>query len=212
MGLMERVAALVRANLNDLVEKADDPERVLRQVISDMDNQLLQVKTQVARAVAHEQLLMRQKADADDAAAESVRRAELAVSRGNDDAARRALAQADTCRRTGASIEAQLAAQRSEAETFRRAYKTLEQKLGETSARCDALIAQDRRSRLARGSGAANVPQSILDSLRDRPVGEAFAAAKAALSSRTTDERLDDLDRDDRIEALLRELKQRKRG
>lgn len=212
MGLMERVAALVRANLNDLVEKADDPDRVLRQVIADMENQLLQVKTQVARAVAHEQHLVRRRAETEEAVSDSMRRAELAVSRGNDDAARRELAQADAGRRAAATIDAQLGAQRSEAETLRRAYKSLEQKLAETSARCEDLIAEDRRSRIAHRSGAAGAPRSILDSLRDKPVDEAFAAAKAALSTRTTDERIDDLERDDRIEALLRELKQRKRG
>ena len=56
MALLERVAALVRANLNDLIDKAEDPEKMIKQVILDMENQLLQIKTQVAIAIADEHL------------------------------------------------------------------------------------------------------------------------------------------------------------
>ena len=52
MALLERVSTLVRANLNDLIDKAEDPEKMIKQVILDMQNQLLQVKTQVAIAIA----------------------------------------------------------------------------------------------------------------------------------------------------------------
>ena len=57
MALLERVSTLVRANLNDLIDKAEDPEKMLKQVIIDMQNQLLQVKTQVALALADQHLL-----------------------------------------------------------------------------------------------------------------------------------------------------------
>ena len=57
MALLERVATLVRANLNDLIDKAEDPEKMIKQVILDMQNQLLQVKTQVAIAIADQHVL-----------------------------------------------------------------------------------------------------------------------------------------------------------
>ena len=57
MALLERVGTLVRANLNDLIDKAEDPEKMIKQVILDMRNQLMQVKTQVAVAMADEHLL-----------------------------------------------------------------------------------------------------------------------------------------------------------
>src|ERR1039457_5032318 len=57
MALLERVATLVRANLNDLVDKAEDPEKMIKQVILDMQNQLLQVKTQVAISIADQHVL-----------------------------------------------------------------------------------------------------------------------------------------------------------
>ncbi|MGD0546519.1 MAG: PspA/IM30 family protein, partial [Terracidiphilus sp.] len=57
MALLERVSTLLRANLNDLIDKAEDPERMLKQIVLDMENQLMQVKTQVAIAIADEHLL-----------------------------------------------------------------------------------------------------------------------------------------------------------
>ena len=57
MALLERVSTLVRANLNDLIDKAEDPEKMIKQVTLDMQNQLLQVKTQVAIAIADQHLL-----------------------------------------------------------------------------------------------------------------------------------------------------------
>jgi phage shock protein A len=92
MALLERVSTLVRANLNDLIDKAEDPEKMIKQVILDMQNQLLQVKTQVAIAIA-DQHLLDQEAEREhgDAAEEWVRKAELAVDKKQDDLARGAL-------------------------------------------------------------------------------------------------------------------------
>jgi DNA-binding protein Fis len=79
MSLLDRVSTLLRANLNDLVEKAEDPERMLKQVVLDMENQLMQVKTQVAIAIADQHLLEKKKAEHGQQAAEWHRKAELAV-------------------------------------------------------------------------------------------------------------------------------------
>src|SRR4029079_13253688 len=94
MGLMERVSALVRANLNDLIDKAEDPEKMLKQVILDMENQLLQVKTQVAISIADEHLLARRRTENEASIAEWMRKAELAVDKKDDELARAALERA----------------------------------------------------------------------------------------------------------------------
>ena len=57
MALLERVSTLIRANLNDLIDKAEHPEKMIKQVMLDMENQLMQVKTQVAIAIADQHLL-----------------------------------------------------------------------------------------------------------------------------------------------------------
>ena len=88
MALLERVSTLIRANLNDLVDKAEEPEKMIKQIILDMQNQLLQVKTQVAIAIADEHLLTKKRTEHEREAAEWRRKAELAVQKGMDDLAR----------------------------------------------------------------------------------------------------------------------------
>ena len=79
MALLERVSTLIRANLNDLIDKAEDPEKMIKQVILDMQNQLLQVKTQVAIAIADQHLLEKRRKENEEKTADWMRKAELAV-------------------------------------------------------------------------------------------------------------------------------------
>jgi phage shock protein A len=88
MAILERVSTLVRANLNDLIDRAEDPEKMIKQVILDMENQLLQVKTQVAISMADQHLLQKKRTEHQDRAAEWMRKAELAVDKHQDDLAR----------------------------------------------------------------------------------------------------------------------------
>src|SRR5579864_7007009 len=91
MNLLERVLTLLRANLNSMVEKADDPESVLRQLQLDMRNQLVQVKTQVATAIAESRKLQSRSKEKKAEAEAWMKKAEQAIQQNNDDAARAAL-------------------------------------------------------------------------------------------------------------------------
>src|SRR5712691_79143 len=113
MGLMERVSALVRANLNDLVDKAEDPEKMLKQVILDMENQLIQVKTQVAVAIADEHLLNKRLNENAANRGEWMRKAELAVDKRDDALARAALERCESYRIAGEALDEQLSEQRA---------------------------------------------------------------------------------------------------
>src|ERR1700722_14588915 len=94
MALLERVSTLVRANLNDLIDQAENPEKMIKQVILDMQNQLLQVKTQAAIAMADQHVLDRRHKETLEQEAEWMRKAELAVSKQQDELARAALERA----------------------------------------------------------------------------------------------------------------------
>jgi phage shock protein A len=98
MALLERVSTLVRANLNDLIDKAEEPEKMIKQVILDMQNQLLQVKTQVAIAIADQHLLEKKKKENEDKVAEWMRKAELSVDKKQDDLARASLQRVESYR------------------------------------------------------------------------------------------------------------------
>src|SRR5262245_26125033 len=142
MALLERVTTLVRANLNDLVDRAEDPEKLLKQIIIDMENQLLQVKTQVAVAIADQHVLERKRKEYEERASEWTRRAELAVDKEQDDVARVALERSLSYQRMAKSCEQQVEDQTSQVEHLKTALRKLDQKLAEARARSELLIAQ----------------------------------------------------------------------
>jgi len=147
MALMDRVATLVRANLNDLLDKAENPEKMLKQVILDMENQFMQVKTQVAIALADLHLLEKKKTENSEKHAEWMRKAELAVDKKDDQLARAALERAVSFQLLADNYDEQIAHHHTQVESMKAALKRLELKLSEARAKADLLIVQHRRSR-----------------------------------------------------------------
>jgi phage shock protein A len=216
MALLDRVATLIRANLNDLVDKAENPEKMLKQVILDMENQFMQVKTQVAIALADLHLLEKKKKDNVEKHAEWMRKAELAVGRQDDDLARAALERAMSSQQLGDSFEQQIADQQIQVEALKAALKKLEMKLLEARGKADLLIAQHRRSRaLNRAADAQQTSDGehrTFDRMRSKVAHEeALGRAKGQILGDDVDGRLHALDREQKIDALLEEIKSRKR-
>ena len=147
MALLERVSTLVRANLNDLIDKAEEPEKMIKQVILDMQNQLLQVKTQVAIAIADQHLLEKKKKENEEKVAEWMRKAELSVDKKQDDLARASLQRVESYREMSESFAQQVSDQKAQVENLKSALRQLEQKLTEAQTKADLLIAQHRRAR-----------------------------------------------------------------
>ena len=77
MGLLERVSTLIRANINDMVDRAEDPEKMIKQVILDMENQYLQVKTQVAVSIADQHMLEKKLRENEEAGKDWMRKERL---------------------------------------------------------------------------------------------------------------------------------------
>jgi len=217
MGLMERVSTLLRANLNDLIDKAEDPSKMIKQVILDMENQLLQVKTQVAISIADQHMLEKKQKENDVKSAEWMRKAELAVDRGQDDLARAALERHKSCEHTAESFRQQIVDQRAQVDALKAAYGKLEQKLGEAHAKRDMLLAQHRRARaLGKASdarleiGGGSAARSF-DRMKDKVMhAEAVSQAKSELAGDNLDDRFAQLERDDEVERALAELKARR--
>jgi phage shock protein A len=218
MALLERVSTLVRANLNDLIDQAEDPEKMIKQVILDMQNQLLQVKTQVAIAIADQHLLEKKKQENDDKVQEWMRKAELAVDKKQDDLARAALLRVESYRDMSVGFKQQVEDQTAQVENLKSALRKLEQKLAEANTKADLLIAQHRRARAASRAGeahsgmSANAKSATFDRMKKKVAREeAVGQAKAELLADDVEDRLAALEKEDRIEQLLTELKT-KRG
>src|SRR5215470_167497 len=147
MALLERVATLIRANLNDLVDKAEDPEKMIKQVILDMQNQLLQVKTQVAISIADQHVLERKQKENHEAEQQWLKRAEMAVDKKDEGLARAAVERAMAHKSMTESFRQQVEDQKTQVENLKSALLKLQQKLAEAQSKSDTLIAQHRRSR-----------------------------------------------------------------
>jgi len=219
MALMERVATLVRANLNDLIDKAEEPEKMIKQVILDMQNQLLQVKTQVAIAIADQHLLGKKQKENQEKDAEWMRKAELAVDKKQDELARAALERALGYRRLAENFGQQVADQTVQVENLKSALHKLEQKLVEAHAKSDVLIAQHRRARALDKAGDARLamaesdPAAAFDRMKNRVQhSEALSQAKAELTVDSIDDQLASLEKQDQVERLLAELKTKRGG
>jgi len=219
MALLERVSTLIRANLNDLIDQAENPEKLIKQVILDMQNQLLQVKTQVAIAMADEHVLEKKRKENADKEAEWMRKAGLAVDKKQDDLARVALERALSCKQMADSFEQQVADQKIEVENLRSALHKLENKLAEAESKSDVLIAQHRRARaLAKASDAQmsmgdRSKVATFDRMKTKVRhAEAISQAKSELVSDNTEEKLAALEKEDQIEKLLAEIKAKRAG
>jgi phage shock protein A len=217
MALLERVSRLIRANLNDLVDRAENPEKMLKQVILDMQNQLMQVKTQVAIAMADQHLLAKKLKENEESEQEWMRKAELAVDKKQEDLARTSIERSLTCQQIVVSFRQQLADQDVQVETLKSALRKLEQKLVEAQAKSEILMSQHRRARAlskatdARAALSNSARSTSFDRMKDKVHREeALSQAKAELNGDDLDERLLGLGREDQIEQLLKEIKARK--
>ena len=199
MALLERVATLLRANVAELLTKAEDPEKFAHQLILDMENQLMQVKTQVAIAIADQHNLLQKTNEQQNAAALWQREATAAVAKGHDNLARAALERALSHKRMEESLSEQLADQTAEADSLRKAYTRLQIKLQETKSQVDILAVRLRRTRdTQRGRGAQSTVQ------------EGSRGANLTPPEREVGgERFTTPEQSDQIEALLLELKGR---
>jgi phage shock protein A len=214
MALLERVSTLLRANINDLIEKAENPEKLLKQLILDMENQLLQVKTQVAIAIADQHLLERKRAEHEQQGTEWKRKAELAVGKGHDDLARGTLERALSYERLTKGFTEQAEDQRLEADTLRQTLRKLDQKLNETRAQCEILMAEHRRAKVV---GRATQARQTVGATQNAALGRMKskvrqhsaenAAASEILVPESLEDRFQSLEESEQVELLLRELK-----
>jgi phage shock protein A len=217
MAVLERVATLVRANLNDLIDRAEDPEKMIKQVILDMENQLVQVKTQVAIAMADHHLLQKKQTEHEDKAAEWMRKAELAVDKGKDDLARAALERYQNIAKLAENFAKQVADQKAQVDTLRSALDQLDEKLTEARGKSDVMLAQHRRVRALEKANdaqlaiAAKGPVADFERLKSRVQrSEAVSQAKSELVADDVERRFEAIQKDDEVGRLLDGLKARR--
>ncbi|HEU5375994.1 MAG TPA: PspA/IM30 family protein [Ktedonobacteraceae bacterium] len=214
MNLLERVLTLLRANLNALAEKSEDPEKMLLQLQLDMRNQLVQVKTQVATAIAETMKLQKRSKEKQIEASSWLKKAEQAVQQNNENAARDFLSRYNDLNRQALRYQQQQKEQEQLGTTMRGILRQLEAKISEVNTTIDLLTARKR---------AALLQQRVYDtlsksgSLKDKERAnraqdalldiEARARALADLQQHELDTQLAQISQEQLIEAQLQQLK-----
>jgi phage shock protein A len=219
MALLERVTTLIRANLNDLIDKAEEPEKMIRQIILDMENQLMQVKTQVAISIADQHMLERKRKESEDSGQQWLKRAEMAIDKEDDGLARAAAERAMSFRSIAENFAQQVEDQKTQVENLKTALLNLQQKMAEAQSKSDLLIAQHRRSRaLAKASDAGRAVGDHSNAVafdrmtRKTQHAESAAQASAGLLGASVEDRFVALESEKAIDRLLAEIKSRRRA
>ncbi|MBV9773224.1 MAG: PspA/IM30 family protein [Gemmatimonadetes bacterium] len=150
MGIFTKLSTLIRSNLNDLIARAEDPEKMLNQVILDMREQLTKAKQEVAVAIADERRLKAQVEEEAKQAQDWERRAVLAVRQGRDDLARQALTRQQEHAERAQSLHETWQRQSAETEKLKEALRQLNTKIEEARRKKNLLIAKQKRAQAQR--------------------------------------------------------------
>lgn len=142
MGLFDRISRVVRSNVNDLVSKAEDPEKMLEQAIVDMNEDLVQLRQAVAKAIAAEKRSRKQYDEQESEANKWQQRAQLALSKGQEDLARQALQRKKSAADAAAALKPQVDQQKSQVDTLKKSLIALESKISEAKTKKEMLGAR----------------------------------------------------------------------
>ncbi|MDY6782843.1 MAG: PspA/IM30 family protein [Cyanobacteriota bacterium] len=167
MGLFDRLSRVVRANLNDMVSKAEDPEKVLEQAVIDMQENLVQLRQAVAQAIAAQKRTETQLRQNQDESNKWQQRAQLALTKGDEGLAREALQRKKGYADTAGVLQAQLEQQTAQVNGLKKNLIQLESKISE---------AKTKKNMLKARSQAAKANEQLQNSIGNMNTGSAMAA------------------------------------
>mgnify|MGYP000911744799 CR=1 FL=1 len=150
MGLFSRLGTLIRSNINELINRAEDPEKMLNQVLVDMKQQLIEAKKQVAIAIADEKRIKKQWEQEAAKAAEWEKKAMLALKAGDETLARAALARKADHDEVANQLKDQWEAQKNSVEQLKGALRGLDSKIEEAKRKRNLLVSRQKRAEAQR--------------------------------------------------------------
>lgn len=168
MGLFGRFKRVVRSNLNEMISRAENPEKMLNQLITDMHEQLIDSKKTVALAIADEKKLERLYLQQRDDSEEWERKAMLALRSSREDLAKEALLRKQELDQIAVQYRQQWEAQRTSVEALKASLRGLQEKIEEAQRKKNLLIARAKRAE------AQKKIQSTMSSMSDTSAFEAF--------------------------------------
>ncbi len=216
MGILDRVSQILRSNLNDMLDHAEDPEKMLNQILRDMEDSLRQGQSQVVDQIAQEKMIQRDLDAAKTNADQWGKKAELAVSNGKDDLAREALHRQADYESQADIYQKQLDAQHEAVQKLKADLDALEAKYEDARRNKDALIARAKRASAQQQISTASQKLSAVDYSSDlarmqRRIEqqEARVAATEEVQKTSVDDQFRQLDDQSEIDKRLAALKQK---
>ena len=168
MGILDRLSTMIRSNINDLISRAENPEKMLNQLIADMKGQLAKAKQQVASAIADEKKLQADAEAMKKQAEDWERRAMLAVQEGRDDLAKQALLRYNEAMQGAQQLHETWVKHKAETENLKASLRSLNDKIEEAKRKKNILIARARRAE------AQQRIQETMSGMSDKSAFESF--------------------------------------
>jgi phage shock protein A len=217
MGLLDRISRLMRANVNDMVSKAEDPEKILEQAVIDMQEDLLQLRQAVAQAIATQKRTEQQYAKASNDESSWHQKAELALKKGDENLAREALTRKKSYTETATALKAQLDGQVGQIDSLKRSLMQLESKISEAKTKKDMLKARSQAAKAqeqiqgAVGKVGNNSAMAAFERMEEKVLNqEARSQAVAELAGNDLESKFAALSAgagvDDELEMMKRQL------
>jgi phage shock protein A len=177
MGIFDRFATMLKSNINDLISRAENPEKMLNQLITDMRGQLDKARQQVAQAIADEKKLAADAAAMKKQAEDWERRAMLAVQEGRDDLAKQALMRYNEALQGAQALHETWLKSKQETEALKTSLRQLNDKIEEAKRKKNILVARARRAE------AQQRIQDTLSGMGDRSAFESFERMQERIES-----------------------------
>ena len=215
MSVFSRITDIVNSNLNALLDKAEDPEKMVRLIIGEMEDTLVEVRTTSARAIADKKEIARRQEQLASEAADWEAKAELAISRSRDDLARAALVEKSKADETAASVAAELVALEETLAKLGDDIHALQQKIKDAKARQQSIVVRGQTAKTRLG---------VRRQLHDHHIDDAMARFEQYerkmdnlegqvesydLGQRSLKDQIDELAVDESVDEELRQLKKR---
>jgi len=199
MGILDRIRTVLKSNINALISKAEDPEKMLNQLLMDMNESLLDAKKQVAMSIADEKKLERQALENKAQGEDWEKKAMLAVKAGKDDLAKEALLRKQEYDGYAASFQKEFESQHASVEQLKDALRQLQAKIEEASRKKNLLVARAKRAQAQKqiqqtmSSLSGNSSFDTFDRMAEKvDQVEAEAEAMKELGEVTADQKLED--------------------
>ena len=219
MGFFDRLSRLLRANVNDLISKAEDPVKILDQSVADMQEDLVKLRQAVATAIASQKRIANQAEQADAQAKTWYERAELALKKGEEELAREALSRRKTYQDSATALSNQLNSQAGQVDTLKRSLVALEAKIAEAKTKKDMLKARAQAAKAqvqlqsAVGNLSTNTSMAAFERMEEKVEAlEAQSQAAAELAGADLESQFAALEGGNDVDDELAALKTRMAG